>query len=931
MTPDWPRVRELFELASKEPADRRWAFLAEACAGDRALFDEVASLLEASTEDDDDLTPPGADAVRSLIGAAPGQLAEGTTIGGFRLVRVLGAGGMGVVYEAEQESPSRRVALKVMRFGLDTDRAAQRFRHEAEVLAGLRHPGIATIHETGVHVVGDREVPWFAMEYVEGARTIVEHAEEAALSVEARLRLFVAVCEAVHHGHVKGVIHRDLKPENILVDADGRPRVIDFGVALATDADLALSTFQTQEGAVLGTLSTMSPEQIAGKRGDLDLRSDVYSLGVVLYRLLTGRYPHEIAELSLPEAARVIRDDPPTRAGVHDTRLRGDLETILLEALEKEPSRRYSSAAALGDDVERFLAGEPIRARPPSIAYQARLFTRRHRALVGALLAVAVVSLVGAGVSLRYALRAERAAGDATRRYGIVRDVGRDLLYDVLDEMDGLAGGSQARARVGETALTYLEALELEAGDDADVLHDLFVGYHRVGMLLGDTRRASLGLNSEAVRSLERALGVEERIRALEPDRPGLARTSLRLRLDLGRLLEELGRTEEARVLFEEVLGAAAASGVHDLVGSALLQLGDRARDHGDAEEASAFYERAREAWAASTGPGSLDLALVLDRLGSIALDAGDVENAVSSFRDGLALVRQLAEQSPSDLDVRAQEVWALGNLAAAAERRGELEQSRDYAVQSVAAAEVLVGEDPKNSYSRLELAWALEQRGVAERLLGELVEARASFARAADLLDRNLALEPSNLHLRSRAAELRAKESVALRQSGEGEGALSVVRAAVQELEAVLRAEPGVVDRDRALCFSLSVLLDTLLELDRLAEAVPVVERFSEASRSLAARSAGNAIDQRRLLLAYDRVGMIQQRRAADDALSPEERLSCHARAAEAYRDCLTVFDSLREQGFLYHGDEEAARYVENELAACEEARDRMESELSR
>jgi predicted Ser/Thr protein kinase len=327
-------------------------------------------------------------------------------IGHYRILRLLGEGGMGSVYEAEQDQPRRTVALKVIKPGLAGPDLLWRFRQESQALARLQHPGIAQIYEAGAEDSGAGLQPFFAMEFIRG-QPLLHYADEHRLNTRQRLELMAKGCEAVHHAHQRGLIHRDLKPGNILVDEAGQPKILDFGVARVTDSDVE-ATQQTDVGQLVGTLAYMSPEQVLADPLGLDTRSDVYALGVILYQLLAGRLPYHISP-KVHEAARAIQEDDPTPLSSISRSYRGDVETIVAKALEKDKARRYASAADLAADIRRYLQDEPIMARPPSAIYQLEKFARRHKALVTATAVVFVVLVAGIIVSTRQAVLARKA------------------------------------------------------------------------------------------------------------------------------------------------------------------------------------------------------------------------------------------------------------------------------------------------------------------------------------------------------------------------------------------------------------------------------------------------------------------------------------------------------------------------------------------
>ncbi len=313
-------------------------------------------------------------------------------IGHYRIIRRLGVGGMGIVYEGEQQTPKRLVAVKVVRGGqyIDANRV-KLFQREVQTLARLRHASIGAIYEAGRTEDGQH---FFAMELVLGMR-LNEYVRQANVPRVNRLKLFCRICEAINYAHQRGVIHRDLKPSNILVDVEGNPKILDFGLARITDPEAALATTGTEIGKFMGTLPYMSPEEARGNPDEIDVRTDVYSLGVVLYELLVDRLPYTVSRSAIPEAIRIICEDRPKRPSFYDKTLRGDLDTITFKALEKERGRRYQSALAMAEDIERSLADQPILARPPSIAYSMGKLFRRHR-LVAVVAAAVILVVVGA-------------------------------------------------------------------------------------------------------------------------------------------------------------------------------------------------------------------------------------------------------------------------------------------------------------------------------------------------------------------------------------------------------------------------------------------------------------------------------------------------------------------------------------------------------
>lgn len=398
----WTTVQQLFEDALKHPPDARYSYISKKCQ-DEKILQGVESLLATHTVlPEDFLEPVSADF--EVVDHEDSVNLIGTSIGEYHILELIAQGGMGTVFLAKQKVPSRTVAIKIISLGNWSTSARHRFEFESQVLGQLSHPHIAQVYEVGTH----DDVPFFVMEYVPDGSPITQYVQHHELNIRDRLLLFLDVCDAVQHGHQKGVIHRDLKPGNILVDSEGHLKVIDFGVARSTDSDIAVTTIHTNVGQLIGTLQYMSPEQCEARPFEIDVRSDVYSLGVVLYQLLCGEPPYDVSQISIASAARVICEQEPIRPRMLHRKLRGDLELILLKAIEKDRERRYQSAADLARDIRHFLAHEPIEARPPTLWSRCLRFAARHPIVMTTVTSIFIAAsiILGTFLSLRWAEKA---------------------------------------------------------------------------------------------------------------------------------------------------------------------------------------------------------------------------------------------------------------------------------------------------------------------------------------------------------------------------------------------------------------------------------------------------------------------------------------------------------------------------------------------
>jgi tetratricopeptide (TPR) repeat protein len=747
----WARVTALFEAARQLPHAEREAWV-QAQEVDDLVRQEVLTLLGAYEEDPDFLEHPvDPDAAASALRAELSTPLEDRRLGSYRLRREIGRGGMGVVYDGyrDDDAFSRRVAIKLLPLGMSGSAFAGRFNDERRILAALDHPGIARLLDAGTTGEG---TPYFVMEYVDG-EPIDAWVSGRGLDTRGTVGLVLDVCSAVEYAHQNLVVHRDIKAANILVGADGKPKLLDFGIAKILSDQTDLGGALTRPGQHVFTPGYASPEQIRGEA--VTTATDVYSLGVLLYVLVAGQPPFAVDGLPTFDAMRAICETEPvapSRVAPEALRrtLSGDLDNIILKALRKEPRQRYGSVWSFADDLRAWLDGRAVSATPASVWYRARKAVGRHKAAAVAT-AVIVVAVAGGTAATAWQARVARIERDkAESRFRQVRQFSRSLLFELHDSIRQLPGSTASRQLLLTRAVEFLDGLARDAGSDTGLELELAEGYRRLGHVQGSSFSENVGDVDTAIVSFKKASRLAEDVLASDPRSVQAAIVVTGAFDDLADAYLQQGAISEAeqsdrrhREVAEQLERdhpgdrKALAS-----VASSYANLAFFRAQRKDLAGAKALYARSIslfEALPASRSDEAMIVryAFALKRLGAILLKDGQLEEAERRYGAALALEEQNLASRPDSSSARYDMTFTLTDLGLIARKRGDLARARDFYTRALAIRMAALEADPKNVRAVNGVANVHVYLWVVNREQGRLDEGRGHIEEAVRLRQR--------------------------------------------------------------------------------------------------------------------------------------------------------------------------------------------------
>jgi serine/threonine protein kinase len=854
MNQNWERVQGLFlEALELRPEERR-AFLDRNCPDDEEVRREVESLLAHDDAAGQSIELALQDTAHSLLES---DKLTGTRLGAWRVLQEIGHGGMGTVYLASRDDDQfrKRAAIKVVKRGMDTAELLARFSRERQILAQLDHPYIARLLDAGSTPKGR---PYLVMEYVEG-KPIDVYCREKALSIEARCRLFLKVCDAVSYAHRNLVVHRDLKPGNILVGENGAPKLLDFGVAKLLDTDVGAGPTLTLVAGRLLTPDYASPEQVRGQF--VGTASDIYSLGTILYELLTGYKAQRVTSESPIEIERIIChtevQPPSTRAEPTNSRLRnelsGDLDNIVLMAMRKEPELRYSSVDLFAHDVWLYLHGRPVTARPPSLSYRFGKFARRNRLWLAAASLLAVSLIGGIWASLSEARRAHIEQQRAEARLSQMVELANRALFDVHGSIERLPGAMEARRQLVKTTLDYLEKLSKDAGSDERLRKALGAAYLRLGDLQGYPYAPNLGDTPGAMKSYQASAAFLDPLRRAHTDDAGAQQLWLESQARLARMTYDKSDPAGASKLVNDALPAAIA--MERLPNAAV-----------DAQQLQGeFYNIMADIGLRNSSSDALPNARrYLDIFGSLALRypdradfvleesdgyalvgralhaQGDLHGALENFLHCVSLREGLVNTHPTDVVYKRNLMIGYGHIgdilgSPIGNNLGDSEAARIYYQKAVAIGEEIHNADPLDSTAKFDLAAGLERLGMVDVPASQAGESLAELQRSSAILQHMAAENPSNL---------RAKRMLAL-----------VLEYQARRQQALHRYADAIASYQRSLVISDSMLAADATDRAALSQVVASGTGMAEAM-AMAGNRAG-AIHQSQEIIARAQAGV--------------------------------------------------------------------------
>jgi non-specific serine/threonine protein kinase/serine/threonine-protein kinase len=779
----WQRVKDILNQALEMPEQARADFLTLACGGDAELRGEVESLLASHSQAGEFIEPVTA----APISPVPDSLRPGTDIGPYRIVQLIAEGGMGAVYQAVRVDDLYRkvVAIKVVRRGVHDAYARRHFDTERQILAHLDHPAIAKLLDGGATPDGR---PYFVMDFIAGT-PIDEYCDAHKLAIRERLVLFQTVCSAVHYAHQNLVIHRDIKPPNILITEDGAVKLLDFGIAKLLDPD-ALGLDHTLTTLQAMTPEYASPEQLSG--GKITTACDVYALGVLLFRLLTGRRPYALDSNRMDQlwdhvrnreprrASQAVRgeDDGVTAEAVASARgttperlerlLAGDLDTILLMALRKEPERRYCSAEQFATDIRRHLEGHPVTARPDTIRYRAGKFIRRHRAPVAAL-TLAAASLIAGIITTSWQARvANRERLRAERRFQEVRGLARSVLFELHDSIVPLPGSTQTRELLVKRAQQYLDSLAGESGGDPSLQHEQAAAYERIGDVLGLPTQANLGQTAQALASYHKALRIEQELAESDPANAGLQMDMARVYNRLCRVLQSTGAFQDSLLACQQAerihkeqsrlhpenaaIRAELANTSQNLAGAYLL-LGDWENSGKQRATALQVFDELHRAHPENESY-LYELATAYHRMAGLEEQRTQYTEALGNAQRAVALFEDLSERHPKDLRQRLDWTFAEQRLGSILISLNNLDGALDAFQRVLPIREQLCALDPKDARAQSNLSNSHAAIGVVLLNMGNALTAQSHFEQQRKIAERLVDLDPLRIEYRYSLSE---------------------------------------------------------------------------------------------------------------------------------------------------------------------------------